>query len=241
MKRVLLSLAVGLLVCGTEIARSADKQAARSSKEALQAFQDLIGPWKATGEPQVGTPQERKRNFWIEKMSWEWQFKGDDAWLKVAFEEGKYFAKGELRYLPDKDHYQLTLHTLDKEAFSFTGALKKDQMILERSDDKKNETQRLVFTFLHANRFLYRYEVKAKDKADFAPLYKVGVTKTDVPFAGPGDNRPECVVSGGKGTIAVSHKGKTYYVCCSGCAAEFRDDPEKYIKEYEEKLKKGKK
>jgi hypothetical protein len=29
-------------------------------------------------------------------------------------------------------------------------------------------------------------------------------------------------------------KGKTYYVCCSGCRSEFNANPEKYIKEYEE-------
>jgi hypothetical protein len=34
----------------------------------------------------------------------------------------------------------------------------------------------------------------------------------------------------------VSYKGKTYYVCCGGCRDAFRAEPEKFIKEYEEKL-----
>jgi YHS domain-containing protein len=38
--------------------------------------------------------------------------------------------------------------------------------------------------------------------------------------------------------MQVTHKGKTYYVCCSGCRDAFRDEPEKYIREYEESLKK---
>jgi YHS domain-containing protein len=33
----------------------------------------------------------------------------------------------------------------------------------------------------------------------------------------------------------VLYKGKTYYVCCSGCRDAFKDDPEKYIKEFEER------
>jgi YHS domain-containing protein len=49
------------------------------------------------------------------------------------------------------------------------------------------------------------------------------------------------VVSGGKGTMPVSYKGKTYYVCCSGCRDEFKENPEKYIAEYEAKLKAKKK
>ena len=43
------------------------------------------------------------------------------------------------------------------------------------------------------------------------------------------------MVSGGLGTIRVSYQGKTYYVCCSGCKAEFDANPEKYAKEYEAK------
>jgi hypothetical protein len=55
-----------------------------------------------------------------------------------------------------------------------------------------------------------------------------------VPFAA-GDARPECVVSGGLGTMAISYQGKTYHVCCSGCRDAFKDEPEKYIKEFEER------
>ena len=55
-----------------------------------------------------------------------------------------------------------------------------------------------------------------------------------------GSSGPECVVTGGLGTISVNYKGKTYYVCCTGCRDEFKDNPEKYIKEYEEKKAKEK-
>ena len=45
-------------------------------------------------------------------------------------------------------------------------------------------------------------------------------------------------VSGGIGTIPVTYMGKTYYVCCTGCRDAFRDEPEKYIKEFEARKKK---
>ncbi|MCP4510175.1 MAG: YHS domain-containing protein, partial [Fuerstiella sp.] len=46
------------------------------------------------------------------------------------------------------------------------------------------------------------------------------------------------VVTGGLGTIAVSYKGKKYYVCCQGCVQAFNDDPETIIAEYNASLKK---
>ena len=49
---------------------------------------------------------------------------------------------------------------------------------------------------------------------------------------------PECIVSGGLGTMKVSYNGKEYWVCCSGCRDEFKENPEKYIKEVEAKAKK---
>ena len=87
--------------------RAADKPTA---KEALRGFNDLIGSWRGTGEPE-GTRQEKQRGFWIETMSWEWGFKGQDAWLQAMFEKSKHFTKGELRYLPEKDAYQFTVST----------------------------------------------------------------------------------------------------------------------------------
>jgi hypothetical protein len=236
MKQVTTVLVVVLAFCSGETACTEDQPAPKKPKEALRVFQDLIGPWRATGEPE-GTRLEKQKGFWIENLTWEWQFKGDDVWLKVAFEKGKYYRRGELRYLPDKDLYQLTLENLDKESLTFSGKLKESRLTLERQDDKKQEGQRLVVTLLHSNRFLYRYEVKAAGKTDYAKLWQVGATKEGVPFAGKGDNRPECIVSGGLGTTPVMYKGQTYYVCCSGCRDAFRDDPEKYIKEYEEARK----
>ena len=53
-----------------------------------------------------------------------------------------------------------------------------------------------------------------------------------------GETGPECIVSGGKGTMAVTYQGKTYYVCCSGCRSEFNENPAKYVAEYETKKKK---
>src|SRR5262245_57816009 len=94
---------------------------ARTAKDALQPFNDLIGSWRGTATP-VGTREEQQKGFWIETMTWEWQFKGKDAWLKVDFDKSKNFTSGELRYLGDKDRFTLALKTPAKETLTFTGA-----------------------------------------------------------------------------------------------------------------------
>jgi YHS domain-containing protein len=39
----------------------------------------------------------------------------------------------------------------------------------------------------------------------------------------------------------VQYKGKTYYVCCTGCRDAFLDDPEGILEEYAERVAKRKK
>ncbi|HVS40449.1 MAG TPA: YHS domain-containing protein [Gemmataceae bacterium] len=219
-------------------ALSAGDPPKRAPKEALQAFNDLIGSWRGSGEP-FGTREEKQKGFWQESIAWQWQFKGDDVWLSAAFDKGKYFNAAELRYLPDDDRYQLTLHTAAKEDWVFKGTLDDRRLTVERTDDKTGEAQRLIVTLLHADRYLYRFEVKPADHTAFAQLYQVGATKEGGSFAVV-DDGPICVVSGGHGTMSTVYKGKTYYFCCTGCRDAFKDNPEKYIKEFEERQAKEK-
>jgi YHS domain len=225
-----------LVLAALGAALPAEPTATKSPKQALQALNDLIGEWRGTGTP---SGDRQRRDFWTEKLTWAWQFKGKDAWLTVAFDKSKHFDRGELRYVPAEDSFSFTVRTPDKESLTFTGPLKNRVLTLERKDEGRKETQRVVLTLLHENRFLYRYEVKPQARPLFSKLYQVGATKEGVPFAA-GDGRPECIVSGGVGTLPVSYKGQTYYVCCSGCRAEFNEDPEKYVKEYQQKKAKAK-
>jgi hypothetical protein len=228
--RSLIGLAVAACAAGADAPK-------KTAKEALQPFNDFIGSWRGTGVPE-GTRQQKQAGFWSEGVTWEWQFKGRDAWLKVVFDKGKHFADGELRYLPDKDEYRLKLRTAAKDELEFSGPFRDKRLTLERADDKRAERQRLVLTPLHANRFLYAYEVKPDDRPAFTRVYQVGATKEGVPFAA-GDGKPECVVSGGLGTIKVTYMGQTYYVCCGGCRDAFNEEPAKYVEEFEEKRKKS--
>jgi hypothetical protein len=233
MRRLAGLVALVVLVTAGGVRSAPEKHAPR---EMLRAFQDLIGSWRCTGEP-YGTREEKLKGFWQEKMAWQWQFKGEDAWLALTIDKGKYFRSAEVRYLPETDVYQIKAVTLDKETLTFEGKLDKRKLSVERRDPKSKQDQRLVFSLLHANRYLIRYEIRPADHTAFTPLYQIGCTKEGVAFAS-GDDKPECIVSGGRGTMPVVYNGKTYYVCCTGCRDAFKEDPEKYIKEAEEARKK---
>ena len=208
-----------------------------TAREALKPFNLLVGSWKGTGTPE-GTPEERQKGHWVETVSWEWQFKGDDAWLTVAFDKGKHFAKGELRSIPAKSEVQLTLTTVAKETLTYTGSLKGKQFALEREVPDAKLVERLTFSLLHDNRITYRLETRPAGGTLLSKKYLVGMTKEGVPFVDVGPSQRECVVSGGQGTIAVTYEGKTYYVCCTGCRDEFKANPAKYVQEWEAKRKK---
>ena len=227
-----LLIGLAVLLPGTDSLAGGDKQ--KSPREALQPFNDLIGSWRGTGTPS-GSAQDKEIGFWTETMKWEWQFKGNDAWIKIDITTGKHFLGGTLRYIPAKDHFELVMVDLKKESRTYTGTLKGRVLTLQAADG----ADRLVFNLLHSDRFLYRQEAAKGDGNLYLAKYQVGATKEGVQFAA-GDGKPECIVSGGLGTIAVKYKETTYYVCCTGCRDEFLENPEKYIKLYEENKKKKK-
>jgi YHS domain-containing protein len=238
MKRI--SIACFLLLGLTATAPTADAPAKKTSREALQAFNDLVGSWRGLGSPE-GSRADKQAGSWKETINCEWKFAKDDASLVLKFDKGKHWTEGQLRYLPDTNRYQLTLSTEDKQTLRFDGTLEERVLTLDRTDDTKKESQRFTLRLLHENRFLYQYEVKRDGKPSFVRLYQVGATKEGMPVASKESGGPECIVSGGQAKIKVMYKGQTYYVCCSGCKDAFLENPEKYIKEFEAKKKAGEK
>ena len=210
-----------------------------SSREALKPFNVLVGKWNASGVPE-GTAEKKQDGHWTEVLDWSWKFKGDDAWIVVTFDKGKYFKSGELHSLPKPNAFRLKIETTDKRTLTYEGELKESYLTLERVDETTKQTERLVFALLHSNRITYRGEVKPEGKTFFTKLYRVGATKDGEPLVSTGFNEKECVVSGGQGAGTVIYKGKTYYVCCSGCRDAFNESPEKFVAEFEAKRAKQK-
>lgn len=227
------SLLVSCTLCaGVSPSRAADDD----SKAALQAFNEYIGDWKGSGGPE--RPRPDARDGWSEKLSWGWRFKGDDAWLRLQIQNGRHWQGGDLRFLPDKKVYQFTAETKDGKQAVFAGTIQKGYLVLERTDPQTKDLQQLrMNTAAEGARFVYRVARKPEGRTLFTPEYQVACTKEGESL-GVREKKVECVVSGGLGTIAVVFKGTTYYVCCSGCRDAFVENPEKYIKEAEERKRK---
>jgi hypothetical protein len=208
-------------------------------KEKLRELQDYIGAWKGSGGPDKPKPGPRDP-LWSEGLDWSWRFKGDDAWLALSIKGGKYLKSGQLRYLPEKKAYQLTATDKDDKRLVFEGVLKDEQLVLVREDADAKATQRITMNVAGDGvRFIYRVAHKDDGKTLWVKDYVVASTKEGESL-GKTEKKNECVVSGGVGTMPVSYKGETYYVCCSGCRDAFNENPEKYVNEFKAK-KAGKK
>jgi len=221
---------VGLAILGTAIAGG---QAA-DAKEALQALQDYIGGWKGNG-----TSESSKSDIWKETASWSWRFKGKDVFLAAEMKDSKLFKSAELRFLPAKEKYQLTLTDRKDKTLTYEGELRAGNLTLEARDAETKATQQIkINTAGGGLRLIVTVATKPENRTIFSRQFQVAYTKEGESF-GATAKKNECVVTGGLGTSTVSYMGQTYYVCCSGCRDAFNEDPAKIIKEYLAKKKKS--
>ncbi|HXG08878.1 MAG TPA: hypothetical protein VNK04_03745 [Gemmataceae bacterium] len=234
MKRM---LALGTLLAVVTLPGLAQDKKSQLAKEALKELNDFIGQWNGSGAP--AKPKPAAGELWSETINWSWRFKGDDAWMEMTVKDGKHFQGGELRYLPDKKRYQLTATAKDGKKLVFEGDYKDGYLRLERSDPAKKETQRITMnTAAEGIRFILLFERKPEGRTLYVRDFQVACNREGESLA-TAKRKNECVVSGGLGTIAVSFKGETFYVCCTGCRDAFNENPQKYIDEY--RARKGKK
>lgn len=239
MKRLFaLGLMLGILgfALSTTLAAPAAKDR-ETRMEALRELQDFIGKWNGSGAPK---PAAGPRDpVWKETVAWNWRFKGDDVWLSVDFTDAKFLKNAEIRYLLDKKKYQLIgTPVTGKDPLTFEGVLKDEKLEFVRTDPKTKEVQRIrMNTAAEGVRFIYQVDRKAEGGTIWKWEYSVASTR-DGKSLGKKEKGPECVVSGGLGTTAVSYGGETFYVCCSGCAEAFKENPKKYVDEFKAKKKK---
>jgi len=121
------------------------------------------------------------------------------------------------------------------------GELAMGVLNLERLDPQtKNVDLLKINTAADGIRLIYNFAQRPEGRTLAFKTYQLGYTKEGESFGGTAANKkPECVVTGGLGTIAVSYMGTTYYVCCSGCRDAFNENPAKIVKEYLAKKKAG--
>lgn len=206
----------------------------RADQEALAAYAGWVGDWNGTGQPR----RNSARDNWREKAAWKWDLTPDSASLQVDISEGKYWKSARLSRGEGAGSFHLEMVLADGTKRRFAGTTAdpaKTPLVLTSEEGDATTPARVTLRPLHADRFLILLEGRAAN-GTFARLGEVGYTRDGASFAA-GTSGPICIVTGGKGTIPVAYKGKTYYVCCSGCKDLFESDPEGTLAEYEESLK----
>jgi hypothetical protein len=205
-------------------------------KRALAAAQAFVGEWRGVGQPKRGSSQ----GAWTEESQWAWRFAGGRAELVGELAHDKFYSQLQLQPGDKEGRFVLlatpTGDNADAKAAPqrFTGAMVDDALVLTAEKAAEEQPARISLRLVaDGDRMLVLYE--RRSGAVFSRLAEVGSTRKGSSFAKNVATGPECVVTGGLGTIAVEYQGKTYYVCCGGCRDLFRDDPEGVLKEYRER------
>lgn len=208
--------------------------APQAAVAALQPFQKLIGEWRGIGQPQRGS----NRGSWQETASAVWNLKSDPAGIRWQSAEGKLWQSWLLAPGDEQHPFQLILQVDDQTERRYAGKLEGARLILETAATPQNEVHRLTFTWLGNDRTLILAEKRGAQQSFYQRVAEVAYQRQGTRLAAKDGNGPECVVTGGLGTIAVTHEGKTYYLCCTGCRDAFNDDPVGILKEWAERQKK---
>jgi YHS domain-containing protein len=231
----------GTLAVWADDAKDAKKDGAaaaenrRVAQRALEPFNDWVGTWRGVGQPKRGS----SKGAWTEEADWAWKLDRESAAMQIEIKDGKQFQNGVLSFDPVEKKFRFAAKLSGGESRTFAGERGDEgRLILLSTDDATKDEHRLTFQMRHEDRMLMLIETKAASQPNFSRVAEIGYTRKGGSFASAADAGPKCIVTGGRGTMTVEYKGKTYYVCCSGCRSAFQDDPEGIIAEAAERAKK---
>lgn len=206
---------------------------------ALQEFNVLIGGWRGVGQPKRGS----QNGAWQERAESLWELKPQSTGIRWNVDAGKQWKSALLGYDETNKQFTLAVKLLDDTSRTYKGKMDEKRLVMDSGPDSGKEIHRVTLTVLNENRLTVLLEKRPEQQSFFTRVAEIGYQRDGTRLAVAGSSGPECVVTGGLGTIPVTHKGKTYYVCCTGCRDAFNDDPEGILADYqkrkaEEKAKK---
>jgi hypothetical protein len=209
----------------------------------LQPFQVLLGNWRWVTQKKFGDFPKTG-----DDVRWAWNFQklaGHPA-LVTRSEDHPYFRELALLSLAD-DQFEARLQLVDNSTRVLRGTWREGQAPREVPDGKilqrsfklgldqvspaTGDQWEMTIALLDNDQYLVEIKRRATATATPQSLDTVRQQRIGTSFAvAQSDNPgPKCIVSGGLGTMSVSFDGKNYPVCCSGCAAAFNDDPQRWL------------
>jgi YHS domain-containing protein len=207
---------------------------AAAAKEKLETLNGVIGQWRGTGQLRRGSTQ----GAWRQTSEFVWDFSQPAPAVRYLVTEGKYVREGRITWDATAQQYLMHLTAPDGTQQEYAGGWKEGRLELESTPAADGLRQRLSITPLNDKRTLALHEKTAPGGQTYFRVAEVGYTREGTHLAVAGASGRECIVTGGTGTMEVSYKGETYYVCCSGCRQAFQDDPEGTIAAFKERVKK---
>jgi ribosomal protein L24E len=211
----------------------ADNNQSAEEKERLSKLQLLVGTWRGVGQPQRGSTKDS----WTEEADWAWSFDQGEPALVGKQPKSKYFSQLRLTAGPKSGEFVLVASpATGGELLRYIGKLDDQQQLVLTADNPRDDLpRRLSFRFVAGgDRLLVLMEKQGLSGDLLVRLAEVGYTRQGSGF-GKNLAQRECVVTGGLGTIEVSHDGKAYFVCCTGCRDYFNENPKQVLAEYAER------
>jgi hypothetical protein len=220
----------------------APNESLNSTFEALKPLQILMGKWEGKTRRTFGGFSA------VDEPEWVWDFLTDrnQPALVMSSESSPYFEQLRVSFDAGTNQYVLTSKHADYGTRTFVGEFIEEVKDVPGDNDKLHRTYELQFTQTEPvetdeqwqivfsqrdnNRYLMEMS-KKRGTASFQRFDTVASQRQGTSFALSDSDYGEktCIVSGGLGTSIVTYKGKTYYVCCSGCSAAFNEEPERWI------------
>ncbi|RLT03459.1 MAG: hypothetical protein DWI22_18650 [Planctomycetota bacterium] len=208
----------------------------------LQPLQILLGQWR-------GTTRREYENFKaVDVHEWVWDLRSNPAQpaLTIQSDKSPYIKTGRLTWDSEQNKFAMTATDPAGTTRQFTGDFTEPVHEIVGSDDKLHRVFRLEFNqneisesselwqlaFAQQENNRYLLEVgRRRGKADFSRFDTVSTQREGTSFAvsDAGYADKTCIISEGLGTMEVTYKGRSYWVCCTGCKAAFEEDPETWI------------
>ena len=137
------------------------REAAHCQRRA-QPFNVLVGSWKGSArrrDEKKSAPQRMERD---DRVDLEVQGQRRAGWRsrskRASNSQRASYGTRPKKTRKTPNRASLSLTTPDKSTVTYVGTLKEKVLTLDRTDGPAGEQQRLVFSLLHNNRHLYRYE-----------------------------------------------------------------------------------
>jgi hypothetical protein len=231
--RRVLALFVAAVSCSLASAADAPPTGRLADQAALKPYGSLVGGWRrGVGQVERG----RTKGSWTEEADWTWKLTPSSAALEGKVSRGKYLKSLVIRPGKEPHTYAAEAVLADDARRTFAGKGEDQKPLVLTADSPGEGLRRVTISVLHDTRLVVLLEAQEPGSQRYYRLGEVGYTREGVSFA-VGESGPLCIVTEGRGTIAVSYKRKTYHVCCSGCKDLFNENPEAILAEAAERQK----